>query len=133
MLFNRPALCWPFGFPHHFLAWEWDSGGDLGNAERPRGECSVAGEAHLMLRLSHHLMMRVSRCRYQFATDVGKTPLWVTLCCITVMCRALRTAWGHNRPLGTHSIVPTPLFLLWQEGRHQLHIEVKGDVYCLTT
>lgn len=135
VLFKRPAPCWPFGFPHHSLAWEWGSGEDLGSAERPMGECPVVGEAHLMLHLSHHLMVRVSRCSSQFATDVGVAPLWVTVRCITLMCHALHTTWGHNRPLGTHSTVPRwpPLSLLWQEGRHQPHIEVKGDVYCLTT
>lgn len=100
--FNRPALCRPFGFPHHSLPREWGSGWDLGNAKRSRGERPVAGEAHLTLHLSHHLTLRASCCNSQFATDFGKTPL--------------RATWGHGRPLGTHNAVPgwQPLSLLWR-------------------
>lgn len=95
---NRPALCWPFGFPHHSLAQEQGSSWDLGNAERCSSECPVAGEAHLMLHLPHHLTLRVSCSSSQFATGFGEIPLRVTVCCITGMHPALHTMWGCGNP-----------------------------------
>lgn len=70
---NRSALCRPFGFPHHPLAQQQDSSWDLGNAERPSIECHVAGEAHLMLRLLHHLTLRVSCSNSQLDLGFGET------------------------------------------------------------
>lgn len=84
--------------PHHPLAQGQGSSWDLGNAERPSSECPVAGEAHLMLLLLHHLTLRVSCFRPQFGTGFGKIPLQVTVCCSTAMHHAAHTVWGHANP-----------------------------------
>lgn len=66
--------------------------------QRFSSECPVAREAHLMLRLLHHLTLRVPCSSSQFDTGFGEIPLQGTVWCIIGTHPALHTVWGHGNP-----------------------------------
>lgn len=97
VLFNRASLCQPLGTLHHSLAQEWGSSWGLGNAERWSSGWTLVGEAHLVLSLSHHLMLRVPHHSSHLAMGFGEALRWLTVCCITTIHHPQHATWGHDR------------------------------------